>query len=118
MNGEEMRKRWNGLSEEILSGMVEWREQHPRATFREIETEVDKRLAVLRARMLSDAAIRSAQTEWDGASGEVRCPNCGGKLEQNGKKKRKLQTRGGQEVELEREYGVCPQCGQRIFPPG
>ena len=118
MNGEEMRKGWNGLSEEIISGMAEWREQHPKATFREIESEVDKRLAVLRARMLTDAAIRSAQTEWEGAKGEVVCPNCGARLEQKGKKKRKLQTRGGQEVELEREYGVCPQCGQGIFPPG
>lgn len=118
MNGEEMRKCWNGLSEEIISGMAEWREQHPKATFREIEAEVDKRLAVLRARMLSDAAIRSAQTEWGGTRGEVVCPNCGARLEQNGKKKRKLQTRGGQEVELEREYGVCRQCGQGIFPPG
>jgi YgiT-type zinc finger domain-containing protein len=118
MNGEEMRKRWNGLSEEINSGMAEWRELHPRATFREIETEVDKRLAILRARMLSDAAIRSAQTEWAGGSREASCPACGARLEQNGKKKRKLQTRGGQEVELEREYGVCPKCGQGIFPPG
>jgi len=69
MNGDEMRKRWNGLSEEIVSGMAEWREQHPKATFREIETEVDKRLAVLRAQMLSDAAIRSAQAEWDRVRG-------------------------------------------------
>lgn len=118
MNDAEMRKRWRGLSEEIISGMAEWRQQHPKATFREIEAEVDKRLAVLRARMLSDAAIRSAQTEWDGDSRETLCPTCGARLEQKGKKKRKLQTRGGQEVELEREYGVCPKCGQGIFPPG
>jgi YgiT-type zinc finger domain-containing protein len=118
VNGDEMRRSWNGLSEEIISGIAEWRQQNPRATFREIEAEVDKRLAVLRARMLSDAALRSAQAEWDGADREVVCPNCGARLEQKGKKKRKLQTRGGQEVELEREYGVCPQCGQGIFPPG
>jgi YgiT-type zinc finger domain-containing protein len=118
MDSEEMRKSWKGLSEEIISGIAEWREQHPRATFREIEVEVDKRLAVLRVRMLSDAAIRSVQAEWSEAKGNVVCPNCGAKLEQKGKKKRKLQTRGGQEVELEREYGVCPQCGQGIFPPG
>ena len=118
MNGEEMRKRWKGLSEEITSGMAEWREQHPLATFREIENEVDKRLALLRVRMLSDAAMRSAQAEWEGASREVVCSSCGAKLEQKGKKKRKLQTRGGLEVELEREYGVCPSCGQGFFPPG
>jgi YgiT-type zinc finger domain-containing protein len=117
MNKVEMEKRWNGLSTEIISGMVEWRQQHPKATFREIEAEVDKRLAVLRVRMLSDAAISSAQADWDGEEVGV-CPNCGTKLEKKGKKKRKLPTRGGQEVELEREYGVCPKCGQGIFPPG
>jgi len=115
MNGEDMRNNWKGLSEEILSGMAEWREQHPKATFREIEAEVDQRLGVLRARMLADAALRSAQTEWEG---EVVCPECGAKLERKGKKKRMLETRGGQRLELEREYGVCLRCGQGIFPPG
>ena len=78
--------------------------------------EVDKRLGVLRARMLPDAAIRSAQAELEEASREVVCPECGAKLEKKGKKKRRLQTRGGQEVEL--EYGICPRCGRGIFPPG
>lgn len=117
MNGDEMRKRWSVMSEEVISGMAEWRQQHPKATFREIEEEVDKRLCVLRVRMISDAAISSAQAEWEQGSREAVCPNCGAKLVKKGKKKRKLQTRGGQEVELEREYGVCPRCGQGIFPP-
>jgi RNA polymerase-binding transcription factor DksA len=39
-------------------------------------------------------------------------------LQVKGKKKRELQTRGGVSVKLEREYGICPQCGQGIFPPG
>jgi len=37
MNSAEMQKRWSGLSAEIISGMTEWREHHPKATFREIE---------------------------------------------------------------------------------
>lgn len=117
MNKAEMERRWNGMSAEIISGMAEWRQQHPQATFRQIEEEVDKRLAVLRARMLADTAISSAQADWEGA-GAGMCPRCGTKLKKKGKKKRKLLTRGGQEVELEREYGVCPKCGQGIFPPG
>ena len=113
MDGDEMRKRWNGMSEEIISGMAEWPQRHPQATFREIEVEIDQRLAVLRAKMISDAAISSAEMI------EVAyCPSCGVKLERKGKKKRRLSTRGGQEVELEREYEVCPRCGQGIFPPG
>jgi YgiT-type zinc finger domain-containing protein len=118
MNSEEMRKSWNGMGEEIISGIAEWRQQHPQATFREIEAEVDQRLSVLRAKMLGDAALSSTQTEWNQGSREVLCPECGQPLEKRGKKKRSLQTRGGQEVELEREYGVCPACGQGIFPPG
>jgi len=118
MNGEEMRKSWNGMSEEIISGIAEWRLQHPQATFREIEEEVDRRLSVLRATMIADAALSSAQTEWANGSREALCPACGKPLEKKGKKKRSLQTRGGQEVELEREYGLCPACGQGIFPPG
>jgi hypothetical protein len=40
---------WRELSDEVISGMKEWRLQHPRATFREIEAAVDERLARLRA---------------------------------------------------------------------
>jgi hypothetical protein len=43
---------WRELSDEVISGMKEWRLQHPRATFREIEAAVDERLARLRAKML------------------------------------------------------------------
>ncbi len=40
MNGEEMRKSWSGQSEEIISEIAEWRQEHPKATFREMEAEV------------------------------------------------------------------------------
>jgi len=118
MSGDETKKKWQGMSDDIFGGMLEWRIGHPKATFREIEEEVDERLAVMRARMLADTALSSASTEWEGQEKGVVCPNCGTPLEKKGKKKRKLQTRGGQEVELEREYGECPKCGQGIFPPG
>jgi YgiT-type zinc finger domain-containing protein len=98
--------------------MTEWRQQNPKATFRAIEDELDRRLAELRARMLADLAVNSASTEWATDAGAPVCPTCGTVLHPNGKKKRKLHTRGGRAVELEREYGVCPKCGQGIFPPG
>ena len=63
MDKENLRKNWNGLGEDAVSGMLEWRQQHPKATFREIEQEVDERLAVMRARMLSDAAVASSSAE-------------------------------------------------------
>jgi len=118
MDREKTRKEWRGMSEDIMSGVEEWRLQNPKATFREIEEEIDKHLAVMRAKMISDAAMSSASTEWESGEKAVVCPKCGVGLTKKGKKKRKLQTRGGNEIELEREYGVCPECGQGIFPPG
>jgi predicted RNA-binding Zn-ribbon protein involved in translation (DUF1610 family) len=118
MKGDEGQASWSGLSEKIMQGIADWREQHPRATFREIEEEVDKRLSELRAKMLSDTAMASAQAEWEKGAAGVVCPQCGEQLEKKGKKKRTLQTQGGREVELVREYGVCPKCGWGIFPPG
>lgn len=118
MNSKKIQKEWRGMSEEIITGMTERREQNSRATLREIEEEIDKRLSVMRARMIADTALSSASTEWQAGDKVVVCPKCGGALMKKGKKKRKLQTRGGREIELEREYGVCPECGQGIFPPG
>jgi len=64
MKGDELQANWNGLSEEILHGIGEWREQHPKASFREIEAEIDKRLSELRAKMISDTAMASVQAGW------------------------------------------------------
>jgi hypothetical protein len=44
MNKEVMGQNWNGLGDEVISGMLEWRMQHPKAPFREIEKEVGERL--------------------------------------------------------------------------
>jgi YgiT-type zinc finger domain-containing protein len=118
MNGEEIRQKWDEKSADIMGGMTEWQAQHPKATFREIEAEVDKRLSELRVKMQSDVAMLSEEERWQAEGEGAVCPSCGAKLEKKGKKKRKLQTRGGQEVELERKYAVCPECGQGIFPPG
>ena len=52
MEPKELGLAWRELSEEAISGIIEWRLRHPKATFAEIETELDLRLAGLRARML------------------------------------------------------------------
>lgn len=63
MSHESERRAWDALSDEILTGMADWRAQHPKATMREIELELDERLASLRIRMLQDIALRSAATD-------------------------------------------------------
>ena len=114
-------KGWQGQSQEMLLGMKEWRLQHPHATLKEIEVALDERLRRLRARMLEDAALASAAADWKGeAAGEQPgCPECGEKLKARGvRAARHLQTHGGQEITLQREYGVCPKWGAEFFPPG
>lgn len=117
MKKEKLQEKWHGISEGMIMGMSEWRERHPRATLREIEVEIDKRLSEMRARMIADTVMSSPSATWETGEAAV-CPRCGAELKKKGKKKRKLETQGGREIELEREYGVCLKCGQGIFPPG
>jgi hypothetical protein len=119
MHIEDLDARWHKLADEVMTGMKEGRMQHPKATFREIETALDERLGRLRGRMLEDAALVSRVAEWE-AKGVDRpvCPECGTPLEPRGKEGRELTTQYDQRIHLERGYGVCPQCQTGLFPPG
>lgn len=112
--------RWDELAEEVISGMKEWRLQHPRATLRQIEGALDERLGKMRARMLQDAALASAAADLKAGQGaeQVRCAECGVVVEERAVAERKLITQHEQVLKLERSYGVCPQCGVGFFPPG
>lgn len=119
MSKEDFFKDWPTLSAEVVTGMTEWRLQHPKATLREIEAALDERLGRLRARMLQDAALASEKADWvEGEETSPTCSECGTPLKPRGKEERHLQTHGGQELVLKRRYGMCPACGAEIFPPG
>jgi predicted RNA-binding Zn-ribbon protein involved in translation (DUF1610 family) len=119
---KEGKKDWSSLSEEALSGMKEWRETHPKATFQEIEQEVDARLSRLRSRMVQDMAQQSEASNWSGSestnANAPTCPNCGGLLRKRGKQSRHLQSSNGTQIDLERQFASCTQCGFSFFPPG
>jgi hypothetical protein len=61
--GQGKQASWDELAEEVFTGFREWRVQHPRATFKEIETALDERLARMRARLLTDAALQSTASD-------------------------------------------------------
>jgi len=107
------------LTEDITTGMHEWRIQHPKATLREIEIELDARLARTRARLLEDLALQTTAATWQDAARlqTPTCPACGTPLDERGTHPRTLLTHGGQELTLERSYGVCPSCQSGLFPP-
>ena len=109
VNGED----WEAMYQEASAEMAAWRRTHPYATLNEIEEEIDKRMNRLRAQMLADLAGEAVLEEEQ----ELRCPECGERMHRRGKKKRRLQVQGGEEIELDRDYAVCPNCGEGLFPP-
>ena len=116
---EDLDARWNQLSEEVITGMKEWRLQHLKATFQEIESALDERLGRMRARRLEDAAlaIRAADLSTPDESERPRCPECGTPLAPRGSETRELTTHYNQTLELKRSYAVCPKCALWLFPP-
>ncbi len=110
---------WQQLVDEVMTGMKEWRLQHPQATFREIETALDERLAKMRARMLQDLALASAaaRVSQEDRTERPRCPKCGGPMEARGEQSRTLTTNYNQPVKLTRSYSYCPACEAGLFPP-
>jgi YgiT-type zinc finger domain-containing protein len=108
---------WHDLAEEAWAGLAEWRQQHPRATLREIEQAVDERLASLRARMVQDAALASASTDPPANGDRPRCPECGGPMHLEGARTRRLRTTHERAITLTRTYARCPACGAGVFPP-
>ena len=119
MGTPEVEARWRQLAEEVITGMTEWRGQHPRATLTEIETALDERLTQVRARMLEDVALNSAAANVASQEETERpqCAACGTSLEARGQEVRELRTVGNQRLRLRRTRAVCPTCGVGLFPP-
>src|SRR5260370_22629873 len=92
-------------------GMTQWRKEHPKATWAEIEAAVDERINQVRAQVLQDVVQMGESEDWRAILQEERpgCTTCG-------KQKRFLQTMGGEAVKLTRMYGICPTCGVGFFP--
>ena len=111
---------WAALAEAAFAEVTAWRQQHPTATLREIETTIDERLSKLRARMLQDTALASAADDLGAVAAAARpaCPDCGQRLQPRGQQVRHLTTTHEQPVVLTRSYATCPTCGTGLFPPG
>ncbi|MDP2726381.1 MAG: hypothetical protein Q8P59_02455 [Dehalococcoidia bacterium] len=116
---EETEARWRKLTDEVMTGVREWRVQHPKATLEEIEAAIDEGLAKVRARMLEDVALASAAAEVSKSEEEMpSCPECGHKMETQGQRERSVITSYDQAIRLKRSYARCPACGAGFFPPG
>jgi YgiT-type zinc finger domain-containing protein len=61
-------------------------------------------------------AMMQALVEDSPVRGSDVCPKCQGKLRYKGKKPKHMITLRG-EIEVERDYYLCPACGSGYFPP-
>jgi hypothetical protein len=110
--------RWNALAAEVLTGFRAWRTQHPTATLTEIEDDLDRRPHGMRARLLEDAAVRSAAADLGATMARPVCPECGTPMQADGREVRRLTTTGDEVLTLARAHARCPACGTGLFPPG
>jgi hypothetical protein len=101
-------------------GLTHWREEHPQATWAEIEAVVDEQMNRLRAQVLQEVVQMGESEEWSQKAEAERptCAMCGKPLSVRGKQTRYLQTTGGEAVKLTRTYGTCPTCGVGFFRQG
>jgi len=112
--------KWTNSYQQASQKVIDWRQEHPRASFTDIENRVDEQLAKVRVEMIQDLAQASALTDIQNLREEERpkCPACGKPLAANGKQTRKLITTHEQVVKLERSKGYCRHCRVSFFPPG
>ena len=102
------------MSNELSRKMSQWRQANPKATLTEIEKAVEGELAALRKQLVEEMVQEGAV-----AGQEVpECPQCGQKMVKNGRRKRKLQSKEGQTIQLDRQQWRCLKCGATLFPPG
>ncbi len=64
MSRDHTAQQWTISSLDVITGMQDWRTQHPTVTLTQIEQTLDARLAVLRAQMIQDLALESAAATW------------------------------------------------------
>ena len=100
-------------------GMTQWRKEHPKATWAEIEAAVDERINQLRAQLIQDVVQMGESEDWRELSEEERprCATCGKPLWARGKQTRlpANQRRGSGQVDA--PVWSLPCLWGRLFSP-
>lgn len=99
---------------EAFEELDSWYDEHPEATFAQIEQKARQKRRELMGKTL-EVLINGHTT---GAEGEVpHCPQCEAEMELHDYGTKQVWGLEGDSV-LERAYYVCPECGETLFPPG
>jgi hypothetical protein len=103
------------VASEVFEEMEDWYDEHPEATFGEIEQEARRR----RRKLMGQALEILVNGRDNGVQVEgVHCKECGKEMDFKGYPPWTVRGLEG-DARLERAYYVCPDCeGETIFPPG
>ncbi|GAC1644773.1 MAG: hypothetical protein NVS4B2_34400 [Chloroflexota bacterium] len=88
-----------------------WHAIHPKATLYDMEKAVETQIERLRASLLA------TQTDGRYVEEQPACPHCGTTMVARTRRRKQVVLKGDETLDLDRNYVVCPSCGEGLFPP-
>lgn len=115
LSRQERREAFLGEAGVMYEQLEAWYDEHPTASFGEIEAEARRQRRELMGKALS---ILVNGRDVGKLAEAPRCGRCGQSMRFKGYRRKKVIGLEG-DTELERAYYVCPKCkGETLFPPG
>lgn len=112
---DQRREAYLEVAGKMYGEMEEWYEEHPEASFGEIEAQIRQGRREMMGetiRILVNERDRGYQLE------RPKCENCKAEMEFEGYRGWTVRGLEG-DTRLKRAYYVCPNCeGETLFPPG
>lgn len=108
---QELEKQLRAKSEEAIRKLLENLPDKSELTMTDIENLVGE-MGHEVTQNATEAIAKCEQAE----PSEMICEVCQVKMQKRGKRKKRLVTKCG-EIELERQYYVCPECHAGVFRP-
>jgi hypothetical protein len=96
---------------ELRARMSAWCQDHPQATFADLEVEATRQVAALRAELLAVALATRAPEP------APSCPTCRQAMVRVGERTRTVTTRDAEPVRVTGGRYRCSACGAELFPP-
>ena len=110
-NRDELEKQLQVKAEEAIRTMLEALPNKADLTMDDMEALIGK----MGQDIMREAIQGVSQHEQEEPS-QVVCQTCQVAMQKRGRRKKRVVTKRG-EIELTRQYYVCPQCGHGVFPP-
>ncbi len=110
-NREELEKQLRAKADEAIRKLLAKLPDKSKLTMTDIENLVGEM-----GHEVTQGATEAITQREQAEPCEMICEACQVRMEKRGKRKKRVVTKRG-EIELERQYYVCPDCNAGVFPP-